>query len=91
MFRKDRILANIENAELFQIALTGMIFTYFVAILIQRRVFNPGRIPILPNEQLMHVALEEVMENVAHAYFLFCGIIAFFSISKNGLKQPNRL
>ena len=42
----------------------------------------------MSNEQLMHVALEEVMENVAHAYFIFCGISAFFSISNSKLKQP---
>jgi len=90
IYRKDQILANIENAKLFQIALTGTFFTYFMAILIQRRVFTPERMPLLPNEQLMHVALEEVMENIAHVYFIFCGISAFFSISNNRLKQPDR-
>ncbi|MDX2499266.1 MAG: hypothetical protein QNL14_02010 [Deltaproteobacteria bacterium] len=91
IYRKDQILINIENAKLFQIALTGTVFTYFVAILIQRRVFTIERIPILPNEQLMHVALEEVIENIAHAYFIFCGFTSFFSIPKNRSKRSNRL
>jgi len=80
VYRKDHILASIEDAGLFQIALTGTIFTYFLAILIQRRVFKPTRLPFLPNEEFMHISLEEVMENIGHAYFLFCGIAAFFSI-----------
>ncbi len=91
IYRKDYILANIENAKLFQLALTGTIFTYFIAILIQRRVFTPERIPLLPNEQLMHVALEEVMENVAHAYFIFCGVSAFFSIPNDGSRKAGVL
>jgi len=90
VYRKERILANIENARLFQIALTGTIFTYFIAVLIQRRVFTPERLAFLPDEQLMHISLEEVMENIAHAYFLFCGIAAFFSIPKKGLKEQQK-
>ena len=90
IYRKDRILANIENAKLVQIGLTGTIFTYFLAILIQRRVFKPGRLPLLPNEQLMHIALEEVIENVAHMYFLFVGVTSFFSIPNTGLKHPSK-
>jgi len=87
VYRKDRILETIEGAELFQIAMTGTIFTYFLSILIQRRVFKPTRLPLLPNEELMHVSLEEVMENIAHAYFLICGVVAFFSIRSDRLKQ----
>lgn len=87
VYRKDHILASIEDAGVFQIALTGTVFTYFMAILIQRRVFKPTRLPFLPNEEFMHIALEEVMENIAHAYFLFCGIAAFFSIRNNRPKQ----
>ena len=34
---------------------------------------------------------EEVIENIAHAYFIFCGFISFFSIPKNRSKQSNRL
>ena len=90
VYRKDRILASIEDAGLFQVALTGTIFTYFIAILIQRRVFKPTRLPLLPNEEFMHISLEEVLENIAHAYFLFCGIAAFFSIRNNRLKPPQK-
>jgi hypothetical protein len=90
VYRKDHILANIEDAGLFQVALTGTIFTYFIAILIQRRVFKPTRLPLLPNEEFMHISLEEVLENIAHAYFLFCGIAAFFSIRNNRLKSPQK-
>jgi len=37
---KDRIWANIEKAKAVQIALVGTAFTYFVSIVIARRVFS---------------------------------------------------
>ena len=77
-----RIWASIEQAKLFQISIAGTAFTYFLSILIGRRVFSIGYLALLPNEAHMHVALEEVMENIAHLFLIFTGIVAFFSVNK---------
>ena len=84
---KGRIWENIENAKLVQIALVGTAFTYFFAILVQRRVFSIDHLALLPNEANLHVALEEVLENIAHLYLVFIGIFAFFCIP---LKEPEK-
>jgi hypothetical protein len=77
---KDRIWLNIEHAKLVQIALVGTAFTYFLAILVARRVFSTDHLALLPNEAHLHVALEEVLENIAHLYLVSIGILAFFCI-----------
>ena len=74
-------MANIKNAKAVQIALAGTAFTYFLSIVIARRVFSIDHLGLLPNEVNVHVALEEILENIAHLYLIFIGIIAFFSIS----------
>jgi len=84
---KGRIWANIENAKAVQIALVGTAFTYFLSILIARRVFSINHLGLLPNEVNVHVALEEVLENIAHLYFIFIGIFAFFCIPS---KKPGK-
>jgi len=77
---KDRIWANIEKAKAVQIALVGTVFTYFLSIVIARRVFSVEYLGLLPNEANVHVALEEILENIAHLYLICIGIFAFFSI-----------
>ena len=77
---KDRIWANIEKAKAVQIALVGTVFTYFLSIVIARRVFSVEYLGLLPNEANVHVALEEILENIAHLYLIVIGILAFFSI-----------
>lgn len=79
-YRKDRLWSNIENAKAVQIALAGTAFTYFLSIIIARRVFSINHLGLLPNEANVHIALEEVLENIAHLYFIFIGILAFFGI-----------
>lgn len=69
-----QILAVLRKAPLVRLALTGAFFTYLLGQLIQRRVFATGRIALLPDEALLHVALEEITENIAHLYFVFIGI-----------------
>lgn len=82
LLRKNKIWAGIRQAKSFQISMAGTAFTYFLSILIARRVFSPDYIALLPNEANMHVALEEVLENIAHLFLIFSGIIAFFSVNK---------
>ena len=55
-----------------------MCWSYLVTLLIQRRVFKAGRIPLLPDESLVSVTLEEITENVAHLAFMAIGVVSFF-------------
>jgi hypothetical protein len=82
LIRKTQIWASIEQAKLFQISLAGTAFTYFLSILIARRVFSIDHLGLLPNEANLHIALEEVLENIAHLFLIFSGIVAFFSLNQ---------
>jgi hypothetical protein len=87
LLRKNQIWTSIRHAKLFQISLAGTAFTYFFSILIARRVFSIDHLALLPNEANVHVALEEVLENIAHLFLIFSGIVAFFSINKRHRKH----
>jgi len=86
---RSRIWANIENANVVQVALVGTAFTYFFSILIARRVFSIDHLALLPNEANVHIELEEVLENIAHLYLIFIGVAAFFCIRPNSTKNTN--
>ena len=83
LLRKNKIGASIRQAKSFQISMAGTAFTYFLSILIARRVFSSDYLALLPNEANMHVALEEVLENIAHLFLIFSGIVAHIPIYKN--------
>lgn len=89
LLRRKHIWASIENAKLFQISLTGTAFTYFFSILIARRVFSADHIPILPDEALIYDRLEEVMENIAHMFLVFTGIVSFYSLARKPQNLKN--
>jgi hypothetical protein len=91
IYRKDRIWADIENARAVQIALAGTIFTYSLSIIISRRVFSVEYLGGLPIEADVHVALEEVLENIAHLYLICVGIFAFFSIPSKKPPKTNSI
>jgi len=84
---RDRIWKNIENAKVVKVALVGTAFTYFLSILIARRVFSIDHLALLPYEANVHVELEEVLENIAHLYLIFIGVAAFFTIPS---KKPKK-
>jgi len=88
---KDRIWANIEKAKPVQIALVGTAFTYALSIVIARRVFSVEYLGLLPNEANVHVALEEILENIAHLYLIVIGILAFFCIPSKKPKKSNSI
>ena len=91
IYWKDRIWGNIENAKSVQIALVGTTFTYFLSIIIARRVFSVDNLGLLPNEQDVHVALEEILENIAHLYLILTGVFAFFSIPSKKPEKSNSI
>jgi hypothetical protein len=52
----------------------GTLVIYLLSVLISRRIFKD--LPImLPDEELMHVPLEEVLENVAHSMLLITALV----------------
>jgi hypothetical protein len=89
LLRKNQIWASIRHAKLFQMSLVGTAFTYLLSILIARRVFSIDHLALLPNEANVHVALEEVLENIAHLFLTFSGIVAFLSINERDRKLVN--
>ena len=89
VYRRDRIWVKIKNAKIIQVALVGTAFTYFLSILIARRVFSIDHLALLPNEANVHVELEEVLENIAHLYLIFVGVAAFFCIRPISTKTSN--
>ncbi len=49
----------------------GTLVVYFLSVLVAKRVFRD----ILPNEQPVHVALEELLENAAHTMLLLTALV----------------
>jgi hypothetical protein len=91
VYWRDRIWAKIESAKIVQVALVGTAFTYFLSILIARRVFSIDHLSLLPNEANVHVELEEVLENIAHLYLIFIGVVAFFCLRPISTKTSNSM
>jgi hypothetical protein len=52
-------------------------------------MFSIDYLALLPNQANVHVALEEVLENIAHLFLTFSGIVAFLSINKRDRKLVN--
>ena len=81
VWKEEKIIAFLNRYSLVKTMTIGVFITYFVALLISRRVFK--RIRILPNESELHIALEEVSENFAHLFFLTLAVtILCYSFSK---------
>lgn len=78
----EQVFSSLRNAPLVRLALTGTFLTYLLGQLIQRRVFETGRIPLLPDEALLHVPFEEITENVAHLYFISIALAAFKELGR---------
>ena len=76
-WQRDRILEELSGKNQLKAAIFCMCWTYLLALLIQRRVFKAGRIPLLPDEAAAHITIEEVIENFAHASFILVGLLAF--------------
>jgi hypothetical protein len=84
---REQVFETLGKAPLVRLALTGAFLTYLLGQLIQRRVFSAGRIPLLPDEALLHVPLEEISENIAHLYFILIGIACFVELRPGGKRK----
>ena len=80
---RDALVEEVGGRKHLKIAVFCMVWSYFISIIIQRRLFKEKRIPILPDEHLVHVALEEVTENFAHAAFFYTGLAGLYYSLKN--------
>jgi hypothetical protein len=86
---RDKLLEEVDGKKQLKVTMFCMCWSYFVAIVIQRRVFKEKRLPLLPNEELLHVPLEEVTENFSHAAFLLVGLVSFFFSKKKTEKEDS--
>jgi len=82
---RDSILDAMEGKTTLKTVIAGMIWSYFISIIIQRRVFK--HVPLGAEfhrfEQSVHVALEEVTENVAHSMFLLVALLGGWKSDDN--------
>lgn len=79
---RDDILDELAGKNQLKAAIFCMCWSYLVTLLIQRRVFKISRIPILPNEALIHISLEEITEDVAHLAFMAVGVLGFCMVKR---------
>ena len=70
----EKLFVCFNRSITLKVLLFGSLWTYFFSQLIARRAFRG----ILPDEQLLHIPLEEAAENAAHLFFLWCALFCFF-------------
>ena len=70
-YKHRRLMADTEGGRI-RVWLICTFTTYFLAVLISRRVFKHLG---LPNEQDLHVMLEESVETMAHLMMLVAGLV----------------
>jgi hypothetical protein len=63
--------------------------TYALSKLVEKRVFKSGRLEIIPNEEAIHVTLEEGMELVAHLLLLLSTVMGAWKIRSSQDKIPS--
>ena len=89
--QQKRIFEILSESFLQRILLFGTAWTYFFALLIQRRFFKAraifGYIEFLPREREMCIILEETMGNTAHSLFLLLGLALLASSVLGWLKN----
>ena len=54
---------------------------YVLSMLVAKRVFKPGRLGIIPNEGVIHIALEEGLELTAHLLLLLSAVMGGWKAS----------
>lgn len=81
VWKDKKIITFVNRYPLVKTMTIGVFITYFISLLISRRVFK--HIPIVPHEKELHIAFEEVSENFAHMFFLTLAItVLCYSFSK---------
>ena len=86
---RDEIFDELEGKDLLKAAVFCMIWSYFITIVIQRRAFSAKHLAILPDEQTLHIGLEELTEDFAHLAFVFVGLVTFLYPALKKEKKSN--
>jgi hypothetical protein len=79
----ERLFSSLNRSVQLKVLLAGMLWTYLLSQLIARRVFRD----VLPNEQLLHISLEETAETAAHLFFLGLAFFCLFLYHARKKKQ----
>ncbi len=66
--------------------LIAAVWTFFLSLLVSRRVFKAGRLPVIPNEDEIHLFLEEAVETAGHVLWIAAAIIGSWRWGKR--KKP---
>ena len=75
---RDDIIDELKSQNFHKALIFSLIWSYFVSIVIQRRAFSAKHLGILPDEQSVHIGLEEMTEDMAHLVFLFLAAYSLY-------------
>jgi hypothetical protein len=70
----EKLFASLNRAIFLKVLFFGVLWTYFFSQLIARRWFKG----ILPDEELLHIPLEETAETAAHLFFIVYALVCLF-------------
>ncbi len=73
IFWRGRYFEGLRVPDLFKVSCFGLFWTYIFSQIIARRAFRG----ILPLEEELHVPFEEIVENIAHVFFIYVGLLSF--------------
>jgi hypothetical protein len=82
---RDRLIAPLERGQT-KSWLAAAATMYFLSQMIARRAFAERHFPIFPQEELLHVEMEEMCETVAH----ICLIVASFAGGFHPIRRGQR-
>ena len=71
---REKLFTCFNRSIALKVLISGVLWTYLFSQLIARRVFRG----ILPEENLLHVPMEETAETAAHVFFLVCALFCLF-------------
>ena len=80
----EKLFGSLNRFMMVKISIFGVLWTYFFSQAIARRAFRS----VLPNEQLLHVPLEETVETAAHLFFFVFALCCFYFIPNKKKDVP---
>ena len=81
VWRKRLIIAAGDISHVRWVAAAAL--TYILCRLIEKRVFSANHLGLIPNEDAIHVAMEEGLELVAHLLLLLSAVMGVWKISQS--------
>ena len=82
-FWRKHLFKDFASSKILKLFFAGMVWTYTLAILIQRRALRG----IIPYERKLHIPLEEVGENVSHLFFIAVALLCFTLYKKQAMNK----